>query len=157
MGLRLLEKGQRYLALSTDEKPINGVKPGAVLKETDTQNTYIFDGVDWVIEKLKSKTYKWTSETILAGEYFNVSIPCLGFDLATVFVSASGKVGVSFRATNDDGSDYSWDPLGVMNSSSKKVSAQADITGLHFVELVITNEAGVDINLDIFVYLGKIN
>lgn len=156
MALRLLEKGQRFLALSTDEKPMD-VKAGAILKEIDTQNIYIFDGTDWAIEKLKTKTYKWINETIPAGEYFNVTIPCLGFDLITAFVNASGNALASFRATNDDGSDYSWDPLGIMNSPSLKVSAQAEISGMPFVELVITNEAGVDINMDIFVYLGGFN
>lgn len=39
----------RYIGVSTDIKPV-GVDPGSTFYESDTTNTYIYDGSNWYLK-----------------------------------------------------------------------------------------------------------
>jgi hypothetical protein len=155
MAVKEIAVGQRFLALATDMKPINGVSAGAVLKETDTYKDFIFDGESWVPTGQKNILFSWLNETIAPQSFFARSIPCADFDVATAFIAASGSSQVSFRVTDPEGSDYAWDPLGTMNGASLRASAQAEVTGLPYVKLVVTNGGEQAITVNVFAYLGK--
>ena len=155
MAVKEIVVGQRFLALSTDQKPTNGISAGATLRETDTFKDFIFNGEVWIPKAQKTITLQWTNENISPQSYFAQSIPCAAFDMATAFISASGNAQVSFRVADPEGNDYAWDPLGIMNGASLRASAQAQITGLPYVKLVVTNNGEQAITVDTFVYLGK--
>ena len=38
-----------FYGLSTDTKPTVGIPVGSTFLETDTQNPYVFDGINWDI------------------------------------------------------------------------------------------------------------
>ena len=155
MAIKEIVVGQRFLALQSDDKPLEGVSAGATLKELDTLDEYVFDGDSWILEKAKSKKYEWLNIEIGSNNYFIETIPCEAFDMITGFVSATGNVQISFRVTKSDGEDYSWDALGIMNEASIRNSSQGSITGIPYVKVIVTNDTAETVTADIYIYLGR--
>jgi hypothetical protein len=155
MAIREVTVGQKYLAHSEDQKPLVGVSIGAYLREYNTGKEFVFNGEQWHEKTRKKAMYKWLEQSIAAGSFFGHSIPVEEFDLITAFASSNGSVQVSFRVTDDTGTDYAWDPLGVMNGASQRASSQAQISGMSFVKIIVTN-SGVDaVTASIYAYLGR--
>ena len=48
MSFSLITDPQEFIGLSTDEKPVEETTPGSTFYETDTGDTYIFDGTVWI-------------------------------------------------------------------------------------------------------------
>ena len=157
MAVKEISAYQKFLALSTDEKPIEGVNAGAPLRETDTCLDYFFEGEIWVLKNIKKKTYEWLNQVIEGGSSFNQRIHTADFDLATAFLSSTGNVQLSFRVASPSGDDYAWDPLGTINAPSMRVSCQAQIRGIPTITVVATNNGTEPVTADIYVYLGKQN
>jgi hypothetical protein len=155
MAVKEIVAGQRFIALSTDQKPTSGIIAGATLRETDTFKDFIFDGEVWVPKAQKTMTLQWTNETIASQSFFAQSIPCADFDVATAFVAGTGNIQISFRVASPDGSAYAWDPLGTMNSASMRASCQAIVSGIETIKVIAANNTGEAVNANIYVYLGK--
>lgn len=155
MTLRVISVGQKYLAHSTDIKPIAGISVGAFLREYDTGRELIFNGDDWEMLIKKSKTYEWENKTIPANDYISKNILVEEFDQITAFVCSSNSVQTSFRVVSPNGDDYAWDILGNMNSASIRNTAHAQITGLPMVKLLVTNSSAEPVSANIIAYLGK--
>lgn len=152
MTLRVYGNGKKYIGTSLDIKPLS-VDSGAEFFETDLKRAFIFDGEKWVLKN--EKLYEWEDESLGVGEVFDRYIETSSFDLLTAFASASGNVSLSFRVANPEGTDAAWDPLGSMNSPSLKVSAQARVSGINKVRVVVENTSGSEVTFSLYVYLGK--
>jgi hypothetical protein len=48
MTVKLCTDIHRYIGVSTDTKPTTGVPAGSVFYETNTANTYVYNGSSWV-------------------------------------------------------------------------------------------------------------
>lgn len=49
MAIKLISAFKRYIGLSGDSKPTDDTPVGSTFYETDTGNTYIFDGSSWIL------------------------------------------------------------------------------------------------------------
>lgn len=152
MAIRVYANGMNYMGLSTDTKPTSA-EVGATLFETDTKREFISTGDGWELKN--QKTYEWLNQEIAPGSFFSQSIPSAGFDLATAFVAGTGNTQISFRVALPNGSDYAWDPLGIMNSASMRASCQASVSGIEMVKVVAANNTEETVTANIYVYLGK--
>lgn len=54
MAVRLEAHQSRYVGLSTDTKPTEGVAPGSTFFETDTKRLFMFDGRKWLEKEFES-------------------------------------------------------------------------------------------------------
>ncbi len=152
MSIKVYGNGKKYLGLSTDEKP-SLADVGSEFLETDSGEKFIFDGTQWLGVSSKSINYK--DVLISEGSFFTKNIKASSYDLLTAFASSTGNISLSFRVANPDGDDYSWDPLGSMNSPSMRTSAQAKVSGIKTVKVVLENKSEEDVTTSLYLYLGK--
>ena len=102
----------------------------------------------------KVAEHSWLAEEIGADSFILKTVQCKDFDYASAMVDATAAVQISFRVTSPDGSSYAWDPIGNMNSASQKASCQANITGMPYVTVVVTNAGEASVTASLYLYLG---
>ena len=73
MAVILLKHYERYIGLSTDVKPVNGVPRGSTFFEEDTSKLYAFDGAAWVEKRGQVNAQLSGSSVVIGGVAYAVS------------------------------------------------------------------------------------
>jgi hypothetical protein len=110
MTIRRTESELPFIGLSTDTKPTGGVFPGTRFFEYDTQNTYVFTGGVWTLEKPADQltVKKIINLKQAAGDYdlFTATTQNVFIDFLTIIIPANltaevNLTSISIQSTDD--------------------------------------------------------